>query len=100
MIRGTTPTHIFTLPFETNILSNIRIIYTQGCERILVKEIGDCHLDGNTATVRLTQEETFRFDCNKYVEIQIRVLTAEKDALNSTPIKVSVERCLEDEVIV
>lgn len=100
MIRGTTPTHIFTLPFETKLISNIRIIYTQGGERILVKEIGDCQLDGSTVTVRLTQEETFRFDCNKYVEIQVRVLTAEKDALNSTPIKVSVERCLENEVIV
>lgn len=99
MIRGTTPTHIFTLPFETKLISNIRIIYTQGGERILVKEIGDCQLDGSTVTVRLTQEETFRFDCNKYVEIQVRALTHGGDALNSEIYKTSVERCLDTEVI-
>lgn len=99
-MRGTTPTHIFTLPFEAKLISNIRIIYTQGDEQILVKEVKDCNIDGNTVTVRLTQEETFLFDCKKYVEIQVRVLTAEKDALNSDPIKVSVEKCLDNEVMV
>lgn len=100
MMRGTTPTHIFTLPFEAKLFSNIRIIYAQGDEQILVKEAKDCHIDGNTVTVRLTQEETFLFDCKKYVEIQVRVLTPGKDALNSDPIKVSVDRCLDNEVMV
>lgn len=99
-MRGTTPTHIFTLPFEANLISSIRIIYTQGDEQILVKEVKDCQIDGNTVTVRLTQEETFLFDCKKYVEIQIRALTHSGDVLNSNIMKESVERCLDNEVIV
>lgn len=99
MMRGTTPTHIFTLPFEANLLSNIRIIYTQGDEQVFVKEVKDCNIDGNTVTVRLTQEETFLFDCKKYVEIQVRALTHGGDVLNSNIMKESVERCLDNEVI-
>lgn len=99
MMRGTTPTHIFTLPFEANLISNIRIIYTQGDEQVFVKEVKDCNIDGNTVTVRLTQEETFLFDCKKYVEIQVRALTNGGDVLNSNIMKESVERCLDNEVI-
>lgn len=99
MMRGTTPVHTFTLPISTEMVSNVRIIYAQSGEQVLVKEGKDCTLSGNEVTVRLTQAETFLFDCKKRVEIQLRVLTAGGDVLNSEIMEVIVARCLDNEVI-
>lgn len=100
MIRGTTPTHIFRLPFDTSLIDEVRIIYSQNDEQILVKETVDCNLDGNTISVTLTQEDTFKFDCKKCVQIQVRVLTARGEALASKIKHIDVEKCLDNEVIV
>lgn len=100
MIRGTTPTHIFRLPFNTSLIDEVRIIYAQSDEQILVKETVDCNLDGNTISVTLTQEDTFKFDCKKCVQIQVRVLTAGGEALASKIKHIDVEKCLDNEVIV
>lgn len=101
MIRGTTPTHTFNIPFDTSAITALRIIYSQGDEQILVKELPDCTVDGNTISVKLTQEDTFKFDCHKNtVQIQLRVLTAGNDALASDPVSVPVFKCLDSEVLV
>ena len=97
MKRGTTPTHTFTLPFDVSMVEKARVLYSQNDELKLSKT--DCVLDGNTVTVRLTQEDTFKLECGKFVDIQLRVLTPDGDALNSDIIRVSVERCLENEVL-
>lgn len=99
MMRGTTPTHVFTLPFETSLISKFRIIYAQGKKRILVKENEDCTFRGNTVTVRLSQVETFLFDHMKHVEIQLRALTTGGDVLNSKIMMARPDRCLDDEVM-
>ena len=97
MKRGTTPTHTFTLPFDVSVIEKARVLYSQGEELKLTKT--DCVLDGNTLTVKLTQEDTFKLDCGKFVDIQLRVLTPGGDALNSDIIRVAVDRCLENEVL-
>lgn len=99
MKRGTTPTHIFTLPFDTETVKTARIIYSQSNEVIFVKTGDQLTLDGDTITVKLTQEDTLAFDCKKNVEIQVRVLTHSGDAMASDIEQVSPYRCLEDEVL-
>lgn len=99
MKRGTTPTHTFTLPFDTSLLSVVRVIYAQLCKTVLVKTGEDLDLSGNTVTVRLSQEDTLLFNCSHPVEIQIRVATAAKDVLNSDIMRVPVGRCLESVVL-
>jgi hypothetical protein len=99
MIRGTTPTHIFKLPFSVDICKQIKIIYAQDDVILLEKTAEHCELNDNAATVTLTQEETFKFNCRKPVQIQVRVLTQDGDALNSGIKLVSVEKCLDDEVL-
>ena len=100
MRRFTTPTHIFTLPFETEIIKAARVVYAQSEEIILAKGLSECALEGNTVTVRLTQEETAKFDCKKnYVEIQMHLLDTEGNSLVSQPLKVAVEKCLDSEVL-
>ena len=100
MIQGTTPTHTFTLPFDTSLLTSARIIYSQNEKIILKKELSDCECSGNTISCKLTQEETFLFVHPKTVQIQIRVLTDGGDALNSDIETVPCKMCLDDEVLV
>lgn len=100
MIRGTTPTHTFNLPFGVEFIKAGKVIYSQDGAVVLTKEISECALDGQAITIKLTQEETFKFDCNKgYVFIQIRLLTTGEDALASGLIRVEVEKCLDSEVL-
>ena len=99
MIRGTTPTHTFALPFDSSVISALRIIYAQGGEVIVTKTLEDVTVDGNDVSVKLTQEDTLSFDSEKAVEIQIRILTPSNDAIASNTIVVSALRCLENEVL-
>ena len=99
MIRGTTPTHIFTLPVETALLSELKIIYAQDDNILFCKKANNCEMTKNTASVTLTQDETFSFDCKKPVQIQVRALTVAGVSLSSPIMLISVEKCLDEEVL-
>lgn len=99
MIRGTTPTHQFTLSVDTKLLRKVKIVYAQDDEVIVEKDTDDCVLDGNTVKVKLTQEDTFKFDHKKLVQIQVRAVTNDNDAVATTVMCTSVEKCLDDEVM-
>lgn len=99
LIRGTTPTMEFELPFDTNIISQLYVTITQ-CNKIIIdKDIESCFLDGNFIKCRLTQEDTLALSAKREVEIQIRVLTNAGDALASIPITESVTKILKEGVI-
>ena len=100
MIKGTTPTHYFTLPFDTSLVANARVIYAQNEKVILKKELQDCECERNTISCKLTQEETFLFVHPRPVQIQVRVLTTSGDAINSDVETVTCEQCLDNEVLV
>lgn len=96
---GTTPIHTFSLPFDKSFIDKVRIIYKQGGNVILKKETEDCTIDGNTVTVKLTQQETFLFSPGEIVRIQLRVLTSGNEALKSNVIHKAASECLDDEVL-
>lgn len=98
MIRGTTPTHTFNLPFDTALIDKIKITYAQNGVVVLTKEKADCKFDGNAATVKLTQEDTLKFDASR-VQIQIRVLTMGGDALASDIVTKTCGEVLEEGVL-
>lgn len=101
MIRGTTPTHTFTLPPNLNAsqIKRLKIIYAQGDEPLFCKETDDCVISGDTIQTTLTQEETFMFNCKNMVQMQIRVLTVDGEVIASDEMYASVEKCLDDEVM-
>ena len=99
MIRGTTPTHIFNLPFDTALIADLRIIYAQSDKEVLVKKLEDCTLEGNSVNVILKEYETLLFSCSKDVQIQVRVLTHNGETLTSAIKIINVEKCLNNEVL-
>ena len=96
---GTTPTHRFTLPFDTDTITAIEITYCQNGVVILQKETNDCTKDGRVITVKLSQEDTFKFAPSVNVEVQIRVMGDDGTVFGSDPMRFSCQRCLSDEVL-
>ena len=99
MIRGTTPTHTFQIPFSTSLLKEIRISYAQGNSVIVEKSTEDCRLDGTEITVKLTQEETMRFSETKLAELQLRVKLNDGNVLATPVLRLDVGELLKDEII-
>lgn len=99
MTRGTTPTHRFTLPVDAEKVNNIRALYGQEGMCVLKLDFERFTLDGTSAAVTLTQEETLKFSNNGAAQVQLRVLTTDKKSLVSNIEIASVGRLLEDEVL-
>lgn len=99
MIRGTTPTHVFTIPIDVSMIKNVKIVYSQFDKIVLEKTGDDVELSGNTLTTRLSQEDTFGFACTGSVHIQLRILTDGGSVLASKIMTVTVGRCLDSEVL-
>lgn len=96
MIRGTTPTLEFTLPFNTNILEEAWITFSQHNTVVLNKKLNECESEDQKLVIKLTQAETLMLDCEYNTEIQVRVRTKEGEALASDIITVSTDRILKD----
>lgn len=80
MIRGTTPTLRFTLPFACSNITKLSVAFSQNDQLVLEKDISACQMQDNVVTVRLTEDETLMLKCGdhrpgmvKTVEIQLRV---------------------------
>ena len=99
IIRGTTPTHTFTLPIDVSLCSRLRVIYSQEGTTVVKIDNDRFQRNGKMISCTLTQEETLAFDCKKHCDVQLRVLTKAGDALACRVEKISVGRCLEDEVL-
>lgn len=99
MIRGTTPTLHFTLPFEVSSLAEAYISLSQNGEVVVEKQLQDCTADKMELSVRLTQEETLKLLHGFHTEIQVRARTLNGDALASNIIAVKTDRILKDGVI-
>lgn len=99
MIRGTTPTLEFVIPFDTGQLAEAFVSLSQNETVIIDKPLAECQRNGDKLIVRLTQEETLKLECDIVTEIQIRARTLEGEAIASQIIKVNTERILKDGVI-
>ena len=99
MIRGTTPTLSFELPFDASEAESLYITISQRYENIMIdKSLDDCSIDGTIVTVTLTQEDTLKLIADKPVFIQVRVVKG-GTAMASDLIKTTVSDVLKDGVI-
>jgi hypothetical protein len=99
MIRGTTPTLEFLLPFDTSEIAEAFVTLSQNDVVILDKALNDCKCDARKISVKLTQEETLKLSCDCKTDIQVRVRTIAGDALASDITKVNTDKILKDGVI-
>ena len=99
MIRGTTPTLEFVLPFDTDQLAEAFVTLSQNGGVVIDKALTECNCNRNELSVRLTQDETLKLKCDCVTEIQIRAKTLEDDAIASNIIRVNTGRILKDGVI-
>lgn len=100
IVRGTTPTLSFGLPFSTDLLSNGFVIVKQGNETAIEKELSVCDCENNTITTKLTQEETLSLDSGSHAKIRLVVKTHGGDRHETkTDIVVRVRDTHKDEVI-
>ena len=98
MIRGTTPTLTFNLPFSASLIKSAFItLKSYGVE--IEKSLENCKTSGQSITATLSQEETLSLTADKRVKVQLRVLTIE-DVAMATPIyTVKAEDILKEGVI-
>ena len=96
---GTTPTHLFTVPMDTKEISSVEITYCQNEKVILQKFTKDCKLQGREISVTLSQMDTFKFDKNENVEIQIRFKDEGGTVYSGDIHTVSCYRCLSNRII-
>lgn len=85
MIRGSTPTLTFTLPFDASgVVKDLRITFNQD-ETVLEKRLADCTLDGTEFAVTLSQKETLLFNHEKVIKIQVKIKCIDGNVLVSDP---------------
>lgn len=99
MIRGTTPTLEFLLPFNTDQLAEAFVTLSQRGVVIVDKALTECNCNESKLSVKLTQEETLKLECDCTTEIQIRAKTVSGDVIASDIKHVRTERILKDGVI-
>lgn len=99
MPKGTNPWYVYKLPFSTDRIEKLRVLFRQ-CGGLKIKKTEeDALMEGNVVKVRLTQEDTFMLDEKFSVEHQIRVLTKTGDLFKSKVRKFAVSECLDSEVL-
>ena len=96
MRKGTTPTYRFKLPFDSSLIAVAKVTFEQDGVTV---ERKDGTIDGDILTVKLTQEETFKFKGDVYARCNVRILTKDNTALSSEFFHVFVRECLDDEVL-
>ena len=102
MIRGTTPTHVFSkLPVLSTEVAEIWISYLQGGKEILTKAKADVTFEDNveeqtsTASVKLSQAETLLFTSGP-ASVQVRILLTDDTALASDEVPLTVKRIIKN----
>ena len=102
MVKGSTPTHIFNIPFPITDPTAALLTYSQNDIIIVQKELSDMEITNaastSRVTVSLTQEETFKFKKDVPVEIQMRIEMA--GIVRASDIaRIPVTKCLDKEVL-
>lgn len=99
MIRGTTPTHVFTTDVDISDADVVYVTYAQG-QKKLEKQKSDLTFTDTGFEVRLTQKETLDFkSTGMNAEVQIRARWGDGTAVASNVIVVPVSKIIKGGVI-
>ncbi|MEY8365720.1 hypothetical protein AALA22_08770 [Anaerovoracaceae bacterium 41-7] len=103
IIRGTTPTHVFHIPFSIDGVVEAYVTYYQDGRIVIDKRLEeiDVNVFDDKIRVNLTQEDTLSFCCGrKYTDniviIQIKLLYENQIVCISEPIREKVADAIKD----
>ena len=99
MIRGTTPTHYFVAPCEVEQISKVNVLYGQDDVLLFKKKTSDCTIDGSNISVKLTRDETLKFNHKKPAQVQAVVELVNGNVIESLIETIGVDKLLDDGVI-
>ena len=103
MIRGTTPTLEFTLPFNQSDVEQVGIVFAQCRKVILIKTMDNCMVTDDdpelVLKLKLTKAETLKFTCGREVEMQLIVDFVNGDTVVSEIFTDDMDHSLWDGVI-
>lgn len=100
IIRGTTPTLTFGVPFDTEMVDVGYVVVQQNKKTVIEKPTTACNCEGNTISAKLTQEETLCLASGTDAEISVVVKTLGGERLESRrPIVVPVADTTKEGVI-
>lgn len=103
MIKGTTPTHKFNVDRDLT-LARVYVTYKQRgsiiVERNNEEETNTLTIDAESVSLTLTQEETLKFYANEKVDIQIRAVFEDGEAIASNITSTYTENILKSGEIV
>ena len=99
MIRGTTPTIEFTLPFDAELLAAAFLTISQRSTVIIEKQLEEFICNGTEVKIVLSQEETLKLDDINAVEVQVRCRMKDGKVIASKIASERVDRILKDGVI-
>lgn len=98
MIRYTTPTLTFKLPFEASYLT-VAYITIEQRDKTLEKTLEDCELGEKQISVALTQEDTGELEAKANTFVQLRCKGTDGKAYASRKFKIEIDDVLKDGVI-
>ena len=99
MIRYTTPTITFSLPFEASYLTAACISLLQGGSTAVDKTLADCETSEKTLSITLSQEETAGFAAGTPVKVQLRCVGNDGKAYASRQFRLNVDDVLKEGVL-
>lgn len=99
IVRGTTPTLSFNLPFPVNTIASGYVTIQQRGKTAAEKKFNECNCDGNTLSVKLSQEDTLALKSGYGTGIRLVVKTVTGDRLETKDYPVQVLNTSKDEVI-
>lgn len=95
--RASTPTHFFSIPFDTSSITGIVIIYAQNGECVFTKKTADCTITEHEVSVTLNQADTLSLKegaCQVQLVVYVGI-----NALVSNKIEMSVDDILSEDVL-
>lgn len=95
MIRGTTPTLTFSLPFDVSNATKIWLTFSQNDKEVFTLNKEDLEISENAISCKLSQSQTLSFSEHFSVMIQIRAIIGGK-AFASDIMTATVGKILKD----
>lgn len=99
MIKGSTPTFTFALPFDASAIAEARISFGQDGRELVKKVEGVITMKGNDISCELTQRESLLFNEQKPMQIQLKVKTHEGKVLLTDIFEADVGAALNKEML-